>query len=252
MPEDAAGSIYEFDPLAAPDEGFERGGLRHPVAGNQGRLLDPRRTPVTVVGVDVSNGMFEVEVRAFEDAGARWRVAPEEVGRFQFSPGQEQASDSLLGRYEAAIERLDQPLEIAVDREAAVVTNERLERERVTCARHLDKLGVAARLDPEPFVRRRQADAALARAVRTILTERDLIAIDAGFVAHYVSNPWSGEVVKGHAIVAAELGLVAYKGKQSAIHISSTATGQTLAEPNTCSYERPSRPNCGVAPAKPR
>lgn len=37
--------------------------------------------------------------------------------------------------------------------------------------------------------------------------------MDHAFAAQYVSNPWSGDLVKGHAIVAGELGLAAYHGK---------------------------------------
>jgi hypothetical protein len=157
--------------------------------------------------------MFDVEVRAFEDAGARWRVALEEVGRFQFAVGQEPVSDALWARYQQAVERFDKRLQIEADDAAAARTGERLRRERIICARHLDQLDVPARLDPAPFIQQRQGDAAVARAVRTLLAERDLVSLDERFVAHYVSNPWSGEVVKGHAIVAAELGLVSYRGK---------------------------------------
>ena len=205
--------IYDSDRAAAPDNDFEPGHLRHLVPGNRGRLLDPRRTPVTVVGVDLPHGMFDVEVGAFEDAGARWRVALEEVARFQFGVGQELVSDALWARYEQAVERFDKRLRIEADGEAAALTGERLEQERIICARQLDRLGVPARLDPAPFVRRRQGDASVAGAVRTLLEERDLVSLDERFVAQYVSNPWSGEVVKGHAIVAAELGLVSYHGK---------------------------------------
>lgn len=38
--------------------------------------------------------------------------------------------------------------------------------------------------------------------------------IEDAFAAQWVSNPWAGEMVKGHAIVLAELGLVEFDGKQ--------------------------------------
>ena len=38
------------------------------------------------------------------------------------------------------------------------------------------------------------------------MTERGLAALDRDFTETFVSNPNSGELVKGHAIVLAELG----------------------------------------------
>jgi hypothetical protein len=65
-----AESIYQSDPDAAPDSELLPGEPRHLVAGNGGRLLDPRRTPVHVTAVSPELGFFEVEIDAFEDARA--------------------------------------------------------------------------------------------------------------------------------------------------------------------------------------
>jgi hypothetical protein len=65
-----AESIYQSDPDAAPDSELLPGEPRHLVAGNRGRLLDPRRTPVHVTAVSPELGFFEVEIDAFEDARA--------------------------------------------------------------------------------------------------------------------------------------------------------------------------------------
>src|SRR5690348_6260302 len=45
------------------------------------------------------------------------------------------------------------------------------------------------------------------------MTARGLQEVEHGFSATFVSNPASGELVKGHAIVLAELGLCPYRGK---------------------------------------
>jgi hypothetical protein len=65
------GAFYEDDPEMAPDSAFESGRLDHLMVGNEGRLLDARRTPVRVVGLRPEFAFFEVEVLAFEDRGAR-------------------------------------------------------------------------------------------------------------------------------------------------------------------------------------
>ena len=95
--------IYQSDPDAAPDEEFEPGRLEHVVEGNRGRLLDPRRTPVTVTAIDAATGTFEVEVGAFEDAGARWSVPLEEVVRFQFARDAERAPADALHAFAAEV-----------------------------------------------------------------------------------------------------------------------------------------------------
>jgi len=86
------GSVYQSDPDQAPDAGFLPGELRHLVAGNRGRLLDLRRTPVLVTRVSPASGFFEVEIGAFEDAGAHWLVPLEDVTSYQFAAGGRVAS----------------------------------------------------------------------------------------------------------------------------------------------------------------
>jgi hypothetical protein len=74
--------IYASSPDAEPDSLYKPGAIGHLVVGNRGRLLDARRTPVAITGVDDASGLFDVEILAFEDAGAQWRVPFEEVSRF--------------------------------------------------------------------------------------------------------------------------------------------------------------------------
>jgi hypothetical protein len=56
-------------------------------------------------------------------------------------------------------------------------------------------------------------DASLFALLREHLRERDVLDLEEAFAERYVSNPRSGELVKGHRIVLAELGLVPYRGK---------------------------------------
>ncbi|MHC4774461.1 MAG: hypothetical protein ACYTBR_04230, partial [Planctomycetota bacterium] len=76
-------SIYQSAPDPVPDSEFEAGELRHLVAGNVGRLLDPRRTPIAVVDIRPRVGLFVVRLEAFEDKGACWEIPFEEVDRYQ-------------------------------------------------------------------------------------------------------------------------------------------------------------------------
>jgi hypothetical protein len=51
--------VYAHDPEALPDSEFVPGELAHAVAGNRGRLLDQRRTPIAITAVDPARGQFE-------------------------------------------------------------------------------------------------------------------------------------------------------------------------------------------------
>lgn len=205
--------IYASDPEAPGDQAFVAGRFEHLVPGNRGRLLDVRRTPVAIAGMDEASAMFDVEILAFEDAGARWRLPFEEVGRFQFDRDAARAAPADVARFEAASARLDRPLVVQPAAEALARTRERIVRARPEVARALDAAGLPPRLDPGDALRTRRGDPVVTAAVREVLAARELGELDDAFATSYVSNPGSGELVKGHAIVAAELGLGAYDGR---------------------------------------
>ncbi len=186
-------AVYESDPDAAPDDEFEPGTLGHLVPGNRARLLDARRTPVVVRGVSVDRGTFDVEIAAFEDTGAVWELEAERASRFQFHPGQATADAATVNALEEAIARFDRPLSIAASEErAATETLIAAERERAR----------AFIPGASPF-----------DALERFLGEVGLVELEEAFASRYVSNASSGELVKGHAIVLAQLGLCPYHGK---------------------------------------
>jgi hypothetical protein len=187
-------TVYESDPDAAPDDEFEPGNLRHLVPGNRGRLLDPRRTGIALRTVDAEKGTFEVEVTAFEDAGAVWEIEAERMDRFQFVPGQPTADASLVAALEDAIERFDRPLAVPADGDRRAATERDI---------------AAAQPDARSFLPGDSPFEALDAYLRAL----GLAELDEAFAAQFVSNPRSGERVKGHAIVVARLGLCAFAGK---------------------------------------
>jgi hypothetical protein len=203
--------VYESDPRAAADSDFAAGELAHLVAGNRGRLLDARRTPVAVTGVRLDTGMFEVEVRGFEDAGARWELPVEDAGRFQFARDSRRAPDDVLARLADAARRFDRPGDVACAPGAREETLRRLDGERREASAWLAARRVE--LDVPAAVARRAGDPRLFAVLHDFLAERGLAELDRRFSEAFVSHPGSGEVVKGHAIVLAELGLCPYAGK---------------------------------------
>ena len=205
--------IYQADPAPAPDSEYEPGRLAHLVAGNRGRLLDARRTPVTVVALARQTGLFEVEIDAFEDVGARWRIPFEEVVRFQFARGGALATPAEVADLERTAARLDRTTTIPADPGARDRTRARVAAERAAVRAMLERDGVAAPLEAARNVVRREGEPALYAALARYLEGRGLAEMDRIFTTGFVSNPGSGEVVKGHAVVLAELGLCAYAGK---------------------------------------
>jgi hypothetical protein len=197
-------SVYQFAADSIPDREFVPGDLRHLVAGNAGRLLDARRTPVAVTRVDPELGVFEVEIRAFEDAGARWELPAEDAGDFQFARACEQAPADVVAALEAAVARFDRRTEVACDPAARDAT-----LRRVAAARR--RLALDVEVDVEAHVARREGVPELYARLDAWLG--DLAAMDRQLAATLVSNPRSGEHVKAHAIVLAELGLCPYRGK---------------------------------------
>lgn len=73
-----------------------------------------------------------------------------------------------------------------------------------------DRLG--PRPDLDQLIGTRSADPHAVALRHDYLAAAGLEAIDAAFAGTYVSNPGSGEVVKGHALVLADLGLCRYSG----------------------------------------
>jgi hypothetical protein len=200
-------TIHESNPDQAPDSSFEPGELRHLVPGNTGRMLDTRRTPVVIRSVDPDPGTFELEVLAFEDRGARWLVEAERVSHFQFPLDAARADVRMLAALAAAVDRFGKPLDIPIDPATQARTRARLrEEERRAAAtlgdapRHID---VAGRL----------GDDSAQRALHDYLAARALTDLETAFAERYASNPSSGELVKGHEIVIARLGLVPYRGR---------------------------------------
>jgi hypothetical protein len=206
------GRLYEHDPEMAPDSAFEPGQLAHLVVGNEGRLLDARRTPVRVVGLRPELALFEIEVLAFEDRGARWELPMDDVARFQFAQNAIPADAATLAQYEDSMRRFESVLEIPIVEDRRADTLVRLAREREEAAAWFEEHSVWARTDRSLPVHALTGDPRLFEDLATFFASRGMTTIETAFTARYVSNPSAGEEVKGHAVVAAELGLAAYRG----------------------------------------
>lgn len=205
-------AIYRFDPDALPDSHFAPGELRYLVVGNRGRLLDARRTPITITAVDPDTGGFELEIGAFEDAGARWELPLQEVHRFQFAPTSRTASLQAVAELVRAAASFDRELVVDCDPAKRRETLHRIAAERQTLRDELAE-GTRKQIDLQRHIAEREGDEKLYNLFDATMATHGVADLDERFTTAFVSNPRSGEFVKGHAIVLAELGLCPYRGQ---------------------------------------
>lgn len=167
-----------------------------------------------MVGVRSDVGFTDVRIEDFEDVGAVWEIPLELASDFQFEHDGPLATSAEIAEMEAAIERFAHDQAIAADAGARARTDARVadrEHEAATWLAEHSRFLASERPLPDPAERRGATD--LMADLEAWMRERQLWDIERGFSRVYVSNPGSGEVVKGHRIVLAALGLADYQGR---------------------------------------
>jgi len=174
-------------------------------------MLDHRRTPIRVVDVIEETGTWVMELLKFEDVGKTWEYPFEMLlKRFQMERNSKEAAEAQVVRYGAIMERLSQPLHIPALPSARVETMAQVAMLQVDVANWMDQ---HARFPPsELTLKQETGDERVYADLQAWMAHRGLAEVERDFAERYVSNPWSGELVKGHRIVIAEMGLSPYQG----------------------------------------
>jgi hypothetical protein len=206
-------SVYASNPEAPPDSAFVAGELCLLVPGNGGRLLDARRKPIRIVDVVPDRGAFVVHIEAFEDAGAEWELSLDEIARFQFARDARRLCEEDAAALERSRARFDRELIIECDETTCRATQQRLEERRALVDAWLDDRAGGLDVDLPAQIERREGDPFLCGLLANFVADRGVSDLEQEFTATFVTNPRSGEVVKGHAIVLAEFGLCPYRGQ---------------------------------------
>jgi len=205
--------IHQSDPNRRPDSDFVPGELALLVEGNCCRLLDGRRTPGVIESVDDGTGFFRWRISAFEDEGKNWDVPIEDVVRFQFERDAVRLDREQVIGLEECVERFGKKLVIEAPPGVCAATEARL-REREEQARQWLKTESSFFLCHKDLpLRSRQGSAKLAEDLRRFLDEKGLLDLEVTTAETIVTNPNSGEWIKGMLIVLADMGLVTYCGK---------------------------------------
>jgi hypothetical protein len=175
-------------------------------------MLDRRRTPIRVAAIRLETGTWSCEVLAFEDRGARWELPFERVTAFQFTRDAQALDRATLGQVRAAIRRFDRDGSQPLERSARGATTRRIGALRRLTAAWLttESIAVAEGVRPEPASR--DGIPSLAADLEAFMRLRGLWDIEQAVSATLVSHPGSGEVLKGHELALAGLGLAAYHG----------------------------------------
>src|SRR5688572_7317982 len=203
---------FQFDPNRARDTDFEPGELHHLCVGNEGRLLDFRRTPVQVMRMCDATALATIEILGFEDKGALWDLPYEEVGKCQFKKGSSRAPAEALSLIEREAVRLNRQIEIPCessqrDQTLAAISRER-ERAGAWLALH-SRFFQSGQALPQG-----EADGSplLYADTKDYMAHRACGDLEALFTRHFVSHVFN-EAVKAHRIAVAQLGLAPYVGK---------------------------------------
>jgi hypothetical protein len=112
---------------------------------------------------------------------------------------------------ETAQERFDRELVIEVDEHTRQRSIEWISGECRKLRAEIEESALVP--DLAAALKTREGDPSLFALTETVLAKRGLKELDTRFAEAFVSNPHAGEIVKGHAIVLAELGLCPYRGK---------------------------------------
>jgi len=194
------------------DEHFETGTFAHLVIGNEGRVLDGRRTPGYIEQYDEQSAMFVWRITAFEDKGKCWEIPAEEISSYQFRKG-----CSLLSRDEAdkiskQCKTLNQTLYISKDETAFAETEQNITCwEKVACewiGRNSTFIKAGCKFDFSSEA----GNELLFDDLESYLKAYDLLEMERITAEQYLLNPYSGEWIKAMKIVMAEMGMIVYKG----------------------------------------
>lgn len=108
--------------LMESDDLFVTGTLEYLVPGNEGRVLDGRRTPGYIESFDTESCMFIWRITAFEDKGKCWEIPAEQIGNYQFRIGSVVQTEQEVAAIDVQCKTYHQQLSIPMDLAAYRIT----------------------------------------------------------------------------------------------------------------------------------
>jgi hypothetical protein len=186
--------------------------LSHLIPGQTLFLRDPRNTPVRVRSCTPETASFVVCVSDFEDAGAEWVLPLWDVAKFRVALGAERLRSSETNTLAQSVAEFDLITHIPVNSDVQRATKLEIEHCQNDIAAALDQNFFDLPTNTSTFTSGEEPSDQWGAALESILNARGVLDLDREFAGQYASNPHAGEIIKGHRIVLAELGLVPYQG----------------------------------------
>jgi len=176
-------------------------------------LNDPRRTPVAIQSIDFSTASFSMRVSDFEDVGAKWILPFWDVSKFLVAPSAKILDADQQALIEDLSKRFDQPMTIAVNTAQTARTEAEIALAQEQITTWLCQNYPSLPKDSDAILTGKMSCAQWSAARQDVLKKRGVFDVDQVFATEYASNPNAGEVIKGHRIVLAEMGLLPYRGR---------------------------------------
>lgn len=175
-------------------------------------LRDPRKTPVTVTDLRPLTASFTVRVADFEDKGSEWVLPLWDISKFQTAPGSATLTASEQSSLSSHINALNRRIRIDIKEETfahsrSEIASIQREIDNWLCLNFTD-----LPTETELLLNRSLPCGAWSAALEQVMDSKGLLQMDRDFVAQFASNPHAGEIVKGHRIALAGLGLCPYEG----------------------------------------
>ncbi len=205
-------SIHKQHKAREPDDHFERGRLEHIVAGNEGRVLDGRRTPGYIESYDSESAMFIWRITDFEDKGKCWIIPAEEINNYQFRKGSSFLSPAEVERVSKQCERFKQKLNISKSEDVFENTHKAIEKQVKFAVEWIHQNSGFFKKKKRLDIHSKEGDQDLFDDIAQYLKQLGVFELEIKTAEQYLLNPYSGEWMKGMKIAMAEMGLIDYFG----------------------------------------
>lgn len=202
--------MHEQHTMLEPDSNFDNGTLAHLVVGNEGRVLDGRRTPGFIEHYDNDSAMFIWRITGFEDAGNCWEIPAEQISSYQFRKDSPLLSQDDVSCISKRCQELNKTLCIPKSSTAYAETEQAIEKQEQVACEWIIQHSVFYQMGAEFDFYAKEGNELLFADLEKYLQLNSLYELEKETAEQYLLNPYSGEWIKGMRIVMAEMGLIAY------------------------------------------
>lgn len=202
--------MHEQHTIHESDHNFDNGTLAHLIVGNEGRVLDGRRTPGYIEHYDKDNAMFIWRITGFEDAGNFWEIPAEQINCYQFRKGSPRLSQEEVSCISKRCQELNKTLCIPKSATDHAQTEQEIAKQEEVACEWITQHSAFYHAGAEFDFNAKEGSELLFGDLENYLKARGLYEVEKETAEQYLLNPYSGEWIKGMKIVMAEMGLIAY------------------------------------------